>query len=422
MRASLLCLIAAPILACASAAERDRNGVDASSGFDSAGDAREEGVVDAGTDTAGEAGADSSFDAMPLPAGAAVEVSCGAQHTCARTVSGDVRCWGTSIAGEIGNGFAGTMIEKSPLPSVLSGAEQVVAGNAQTCALVSGSVRCWGGGAAGLLGDGVLPGPSSVLVATTVPGLAGILQLGASGQAVCALTAERRVKCWGFGLGGQLGYLPTTTCRLTGGSTPPCSAIPTEVPDVRDVGEIAFGAEHACVRTQTSGTLMCWGVNNYGQLGDGTTIGRWEAREVAGLPPIRLVRAGMNRTCALTTSGAVYCWGLKVDGFAWNAVTVPTLVTGFSGPVVDVRPGGTGSCALIADGSVQCWGDRAEYLPGTTSKSPVTIAGLTDIVSLCNPTHRACAVRKTGEIYCWGQSFLGDGTDGTTPTPQKVAW
>jgi alpha-tubulin suppressor-like RCC1 family protein len=354
------------------------------------------------------------------PAAAAVEVSCGQAHTCGRSSTGDVRCWGNGFYGELGTGVA-MATQLVPTSSVVASASQVSAGNVQTCALVGGRVWCWGQGLRGLLGDGMLPGPSVVSTPTAVPGLSGILQVGSGAGTVCALTGDRHVVCWGSSSLMQLGYPAPSECSV-GSASVPCSVVPTPVEGVEDVADVSFGAEHACIRTQKTATALCWGANNFGQLGDGTTVSRWQAKPVPLPGTIRSIRAGSNRSCAILTTGDVYCWGLKATLPVWTAITTPTLVTGFSGKVKEVAPGGSGSCALIEDGSVQCWGDVVEYVPGKSSSKPVTIAGVDKVVSLCNPTRRVCAVRATGEIYCWGERYLGDGSDWTVDKPQKVTW
>lgn len=370
-----------------------------------------------------DAGSDGKSDSTSLPPTAPRAVSCGTTHTCALSWAGDVRCWGPASMGSLGEGTM-TGLVLVPSKPVLAGAEHVEAGNGQTCALVDGKVYCWGDGRFGILGDGNIPGPTTVTKPTLVPALSGARQIGALGKAVCTLMGDRTVRCWGWNLGHGLGY-ETGDCPAGDGTTAPCSAVPTTVPGVTDVGEISFGAQHACVRIRSSGAVWCWGENNYGQLGDGTTMGRWQARKVEGLPPVVHVSAAISRSCALTASGHVYCWGIECSRSSGlhlcGPVKVPTLVSGFAGPVIDLAAGADGGCALLADGRLQCWGST-DVVPFET-KTPITMPGLEGVTAFCKPYDRTCAITKAGEMFCWGAALLGDGTtDATKGVPRKVVW
>jgi alpha-tubulin suppressor-like RCC1 family protein len=129
----------------------------------------------------------------------------------------------------------------------------------------------------------------------------GITAVAAGGTHTCALTSSGGVKCWGLNIYGQLGdgtnidrYTPVDVVGLGGG-----------------VDDVTVGYEHTCVLTSSS-RMKCWGLNIYGQLGDGTNIDRYTPVDVVGLMSgVAEVTAGSWHTCAVISNGGVKCWGLN---------------------------------------------------------------------------------------------------------------
>ncbi len=200
-----------------------------------------------------------------------VEIAVGNAHNCARTAAGKLFCWGDNGDGQIGDGTGGepepTADALSPV-HVLDGVRRVVAGGTFTCALRSeGEVLCWGRGA---IGSGtferVSPSPEAVALPAGTA-VADIFAPGASGMRACALLETGRVMCWGR---GWLGY---------GGGD---ARLPVEVGGIDDATAVALGYAHSCV-IRRGGDLWCWGKNDDGQVGDGTTETRELPVPVVGL-------------------------------------------------------------------------------------------------------------------------------------------
>ena len=213
----------------------------------------------------------------------AVELAAGGEHTCARFTDGFVRCWGSNVFGQLGDG---TTTEKSSPTAVpgLSLVDKLATGYGHTCARVASvpsSVRCWGSNEFGQLGDGTTTSRRSP---TYVPGLIAS-QVAARANHTCALRPGGSVRCWGLNYSGQLG--DTTTAHKSS---------PTDVTGLSGVVELAAGGSHTCARV-TDGSVRCWGNNESGQLGDGTTTNQSSPKTVVqGLSGVAEIAAGGYHT------------------------------------------------------------------------------------------------------------------------------
>ncbi|MBK6536199.1 MAG: hypothetical protein IPF99_43700 [Deltaproteobacteria bacterium] len=192
------------------------------------------------------------------------QLAAGWDHTCVRTATGQVLCWGGNYVGQLGDGTQDS--RPTPTPVVgLADAVEITAGSGHTCARsTSGQVLCWGGNQYGQLGDGrTFPrGIPGRLTPTPVVGLADAVEIRAGSAHTCARRTTGEVVCWGDNQYGQLGD-GTTVQRLT----------PTPVEDITDAVEIVAGESHTCARRAT-GQVLCWGIGPEGQLGNGTATRR----------------------------------------------------------------------------------------------------------------------------------------------------
>lgn len=183
----------------------------------------------------------------------------------------------------------------------LLGNQAIGTGGSHTCVLTTaGGVKCWGANSSGQLGDGSTTNRTMAVDSTGL--LTGIQAVIPGGQHTCVLSTAGGVKCWGYNLYGQLGD-GSTTNRTTAVSSTGLST---------GVQGIALGGNHSCALT-TAGGVKCWGANNFGQLGDGSTTCRATAIDATGLSSgIQAVTLGFFHTCALTTAGGVKCWGATI--------------------------------------------------------------------------------------------------------------
>lgn len=221
----------------------------------------------------------------------------GAHHSCAVQTDGDAYCWGDNSEAQLGDG---TSIPRTSAVAADSAStfSSVAVGNAHTCGLrTDGVVRCWGdnaqyerGSSSTLLGDSA----NSVSLGDT------ITQIAAGSEFTCALREDSAIQCWGRANLGQLGhsYVGSAPARDT----------PQSVDGISDAVSICAGADFACA-LQGSGTVRCWGRNDRGQLGDGTTTNQETPQVVDGIDNATSVICGDAHACATREDNTIYCWG-----------------------------------------------------------------------------------------------------------------
>ncbi len=279
------------------------------------------------------------------------------------------------------------------------------------CGITSqGKVKCWGDNAAAQLGNGTTI-PS--ITPTDVLGLGNVdsrakLSLGTNYS--CLLNPSGSVSCWGSNTFGELGNGTNTD-----------SSTPVPVSGLDDALSLATGESHSCVVTQGGG-VRCWGANAFGQLGNGNTNNQNTPVSVNGVPGRALeVSVGNGHTCAALETGAVMCWGRNVDGELGTGATsnnslVPVQVPGLSN-VVSVKVGLGFTCALTSAGAVKCWGKNSSGQLGDNTTQdqlrPVDALGLTNATSITTSYSHACAITSAGTALCWGHN--GSGQIGVGP-------
>jgi alpha-tubulin suppressor-like RCC1 family protein len=347
-----------------------------------------------------------------LPCGAPVLVTAGAKHTCVLTAGGGVTCWGANDSGQIGDRTTTDRLWPVPVTGFATGVAAIEAGDSHTCLLTTaGAVRCWGANEHGQLGDGTT---TTRTTPVAVNGLAaGVTAIAAGHGHTCAVTVSGGVKCWGANDAGQLGD-GTTTDRPT----------PVTVSGLASgVLAVTAGANHTCALMNV-GSVKCWGSNWNGQLGNGTTGQPSVPVQVSGLTSgVAAVTAGASHTCAVMTTGGVMCWGGNTAGQLGDRTTtarsVPVAVIGLAPGVTAIAGGSSHTCALTAGGGIQCWGgdDYGQNGNGTWGWTffPVSVTGLTaGVAAIEAGDNHTCAVTMGGGLACWGANGSGQLGDGTT--------
>jgi alpha-tubulin suppressor-like RCC1 family protein len=309
-------------------------------------------------------------------------------------------------------------------------AAALAAGGDHTCAaLQSGHVQCWGNGELGQLGNGGTLDSSlpvevqGIADATAVAAGQGATEITAGSEHSCAVLATGHVECWGSDNVGQLGDGTT--------STAPTSS-PVEVQGIGNAVQVVAGYEHTCALLAT-GHVQCWGFNYHGELGDGTAGGNSATPvSVQGITSAKQLSAGWYHTCALLTGGHVDCWGWNVYGQLGNSSAggqsaTPVEVSGIS-TATDVGAGYGHTCATLAGGHVLCWGSNGSGQLGSgndnSSATPVEVQGIDDATAVAAGFAHTCAVSSSGRVRCWGANYYGQlGNDSTlaSSSPVEVA-
>lgn len=246
-------------------------------------------------------------------------VAVGDSHACLLvSADGSVLCWGDSSDGHLGDGGTGSEIVRTPVAvSGLSGITSIRAGQGITCAVHSdATVRCWGTGKYGVNGWGTTgesaPTPHTIGLPRASFPLTGVIGIGIGpgGLHACALLDSGTARCWGFALDGQLGNTTVGNSEYTWNAFPVSTA---EGLDYTGFTSLAAGGNHTC-GILSDETMVCWGKNTSGQLGNGNTIDQRTPAAVVLSAKLSAVTAGGAHTCAVTTDGAVLCWGSNASG------------------------------------------------------------------------------------------------------------
>jgi len=272
----------------------------------------------------------------------------------------------------------------------------------------------------------VAPGYAPYPIPTLIPSMKyGYRAIAAGENHSCALSDGGEVVCWGNNAHGQLG---------TGSTSPDKVPEPVKVVGLPPgIIDITVGFDHSCVLTAAGG-VMCWGINDDGQLGDGTNDASSVPKQVSGLTSgVASIEAGAFHTCALTTGGAMRCWGCNWYGTLGdstnNSKNTPSDVTGLSSGVKMISAGWHFSCAINSANAALCWGVNNYWQLGDGTKndksSPNQVPGLTSGVRLISAGYyQGCAHTTANQTYCWGwnpRGQLGDGTIETRTTPVLVS-
>jgi alpha-tubulin suppressor-like RCC1 family protein len=286
---------------------------------------------------------------------------------------------------------------------------QVSGGETHTCGITTDNrAYCWGLNYYGQLGDGSF-GAAKITRPVAAVADRRFLEIRVGINFTCALTTGSQIYCWGLNTEGRLGI----------GSTQPYSLEPALLAGGRRYRQLRVGSSHGCAITLADVTF-CWGRNDFGQVGDGTTINRRSPVRVVGGITFRAVSAGSLHTCGLNLARRAYCWGRNSNGQLGlnNSITQlrPAGVVG--GRAFNVLSAGAWhTCGVGTDAKAYCWGwNRYGQLgDGTTNRrsQPTLVAGGMSFSGVSPGGGHTCAVTPGKKAYCWGWNNYGEVGDGT---------
>jgi len=325
----------------------------------------------------------------------------GCVETPMHPTSGTFACWGVNDAGQLGDGTTTARLSATKQSFAAGKVTDMALGEKHSCAVFDQkSVACWGDGSGGRLGPAV---PSS-LVPLEVEGRGGPhLAVGVGGAHTCIRTGSGDdLRCFGDGGEGQLGgpgewnkgaairafalggahtcaaYGPSASSREMVLCRGRAVAAPREpVLGSVVVKELAAGGDHTCALLEDA-TIRCWGRNDAGQLGDGTTNDAAAPVSVLDLQGVAQVATGRRHTCALLRIGTIACWGdngrHQLASGTTEGSARPKIVVGLVG-AREIVAAGDGTCARLEGGYVRCWGknDAGQLGDGTTVEHTVPV-------------------------------------------------
>jgi alpha-tubulin suppressor-like RCC1 family protein len=291
----------------------------------------------------------------------------------------------------------------------------IAAGQNHTCVLLpTGGVKCWGLNSNGQLGNGNYANSN---IPVPVTGLSGstVIAIACGNEHTCAVLSDGTVKCWGINDAGQLGDGSNTT-----------SNIPVNVTGLGGtVTAIAAGSRHTCV-IMSDKSAKCWGRNVEGQLGSGNNTASKSPVPVTSIAAnIIAIAAGGDHTCALLGTGTVMCWGLNSNGqlgFGHTtnlnyASNVPTL------SAISIDAGINHTCAVLSGGTVKCWGYNMYGTLGNgynaDNSNPQDVTALSGVTAIAAGSFHTCALLSNGTVKCWGLNTSGQMGNGSTPPPNS---
>ena len=369
----------------------------------------------------------------------ATVLASGNDHVCIIRANKTVKCWGWNDYGQTGstaltqNGLQ--PVTDTPTPFAVPGVTNAVSlslGAATSCAvLANGGMQCWGdndrgqnasGTAIGVLGTQLVHFKPTPLT-TPITNVAA----GAQGFPACALKTNGSVTCWG-------------DAQPVNSMSHPSALEATITQLGTDNAYVSSGA-FTCV-LKIDGRLFCRGVNNAGQLGDGSGLDSPVAfvqvvMADVGAGNIKLaskaISVGGRHVCAIKSNGDPVCWGENQVGQLGNTVAgssdLPVNVN-LAGGVTAISAGERHTCAIKTNSDVVCWGANDYGQLGNASNinsfAPVVVSIPGGVVSISSGINHTCAVKVGGSVVCWGINYasqLGNGStnDSNVPVPANVS-
>jgi alpha-tubulin suppressor-like RCC1 family protein len=291
-----------------------------------------------------------------------------------------------------------------------------------TCGLrADGTVWCWGSNAFGQFGNGIRS--SGANTPQQVGSDSNWVSLTAGSYHTCGLRVDDTAWCWGWNEWGVFG--DGTTSLIA--STPQWGG--------GNGNWISLSADtwHTC-GIRVGGTAWCWGDDSNGKLGNGTNVrvAIPTPQQVGGNSDWTSLSAGGSHTCGVRANGTAWCWGFNGTGqlgILGQGTTTTPLQVGSDFNWASVSAADDYTCALRTNGTAWCWGWNANGQLGigtvaTIANTPRQVGSASDWLSLSVAKYHTCGVREDGTAWCWGRNVegqLGNGTNTDANTPQQVS-
>ncbi|MBP7282681.1 MAG: Ig-like domain-containing protein [Leptospiraceae bacterium] len=382
------------------------------------------------------------------------EIYASTVHNCVLLPSGKVRCWGTNLQGQLGNGNFDSVPSMDTAKDLRLGepALKIDTGLAHSCALLlSGGIKCWGNGFSGALGTG---GRTTISDPNYIPTLyieEKITSISVSMNISCITTESGKYKCWGSNDDAALGYGYKSSGEIDFDSRLSISESESLSFPGKPVKQIAAGSSSNCGLT-TTGDIKCWGSNAVGELGLPSAANllypdsegmSFLNLNLGGAIPVQMASKHLH-TCIALNNGEGLCWGIGNFGTngttngtrVYDASLIPKLSALPFKSITKVLAANINSCAIFTEGTMTCWGINSflgigfpsNYisfpLPNPDQENSFTNSVALHLISFL-PTKivdasigysHGCLIIDTDEIRCWGTGVnyvLGDGSNTT---------
>ena len=323
------------------------------------------------------------------------------------------------------NGTRTVKVDRAALGGVRS-----LASDAESyCALLlTGRIDCWGSDVDGQLGNGRTNSsdvPVAVKKITNATSVAG----ATDDEDYCAVLSTGKVDCWGYGGEGELGD----------GTTTAYSDVPVAVTGITNAKSVIsdnIGADGYCVLLRT-GRVDCWGLNDWGELGNGTLMYSDVPVAVKGITDAKVVTGNDFSFSAVLLTGRIDCWGKHLSTVSSDNSEVPVAVKRITNATAVAGDGSNSYCAVLKTGKMACWGYGYDGELGNGrfytsnpmgSRAPVAVKEITNaraVTYFSAPSSTAggfCALLSTGKVDCWGYGADGElGNGSTTHSDVPVA-
>jgi alpha-tubulin suppressor-like RCC1 family protein len=352
------------------------------------------------------------------PGGATfLQISAGSGHTCGVANDAKTYCWGMGQNGAIGNGSLSDQTTPVPVDASSGGQfRDLTSGSGHVCAFGNDNrLYCWGNNGNGQLGSGTASFESRPMP-VNVPPNTSLRTISAYGHQTCSVSHENKLWCW-----GMVGNAEQRTPVLT------------DPPSGTNFYSVTAGGNHVCALANPYNNAYCWGRNYSGQLGINQTADQHSPVEVGAAQappgpsgtPLTQVSVGNSHMCGIDQTAKAYCWGLNQQGQLGDGTTTirqtPTAVNAPAGvSFTQFALGSVHTCATGNDARTYCWGAGSTGALGNGSTADVptptpvdTPPGVT-LTGLTAESGHTCGLGSNAITYCWGSNYTGELGNGTT--------
>lgn len=342
------------------------------------------------------------------------ELSAGGSHSTFICEDGNLWSWGRNFEGQLGDGTA----NDNHIPKRICNASNWISISAGRNFSVGiregGSLWAWGENSSGQLGVGDL---SNRNIPTQISYATDWTSISAGVQHIVGIREDGSLWAWGSNAWGQLGRFGGQTLTRMGQVGIDTERINGNV--LQNWENVSAGG-YTTVGIQTDGSLWAWGLNHNGQLGDGTTTGRYVPTRIGDATDWAIVSTGGNHTVGIRADGSLWAWGRNIEGQLGDGTNTnrntPTRI-GDNTDWVNISVGNHHTVGIRADGSLWAWGSNGlgQLGDGTSENRnvPIRIGDSTNWINISAGNNHTMGTQADGSLWVWGNNMNGQVGDNT---------